>query len=122
MQPSDFLLIRRVTRINAANRLFIYQVFSGCRFKSARPNPFILIRHGAFLLRHHSPMFKLILTECRGNPPDWEWCVCDISDRPLKVGWKRTREEARHEAESALSNLLASGGNIPRKNIPPRGH
>jgi hypothetical protein len=75
------------------------------------------------LLRHDFPMFKLIITECRGNPPDWEWCVCDISDQPLRVGWKRTREEARHEAESALFDLLASGGNIARKkNIPPHGH
>ena len=74
-------------------------------------------------MRHDFPMFKLIITECRGNPPDWEWCVCDISDQPLRVGWKRTREEARHEAESALFDLLASGGNIARKkNIPPRGH
>jgi hypothetical protein len=68
-------------------------------------------------------MFKLIITECRSNPAEWEWCVCDLSDRPLRVGWKRTREEARREAESALFKLLASGEKIPRKkNIPPRGH
>jgi hypothetical protein len=30
-------------RINAAIRLFVYVVFSGCRFESARLNPFILI-------------------------------------------------------------------------------
>jgi hypothetical protein len=68
-------------------------------------------------------MFKLIITECGGRLTEWQWCVCDSSDRPLKVGWKRTREEARHEAERALFNLLASGVTISaKKNIPPRGH
>jgi hypothetical protein len=56
-------------------------------------------------LRHHFPMFKLIITECRGNPPGWEWRVCGSSDQPLRVGWKKTREEAEHEGESALFNL-----------------
>ncbi len=63
------------------------------------------------MLRHHFPMFKLIVTECHSNPSEWEWRVCDTNDQPLQIGWKRTREEAKHEGESALFNLLVAAEN-----------
>jgi hypothetical protein len=51
-------------------------------------------------------MFKLTITECRGNPPEWEWRICDVNThQQVRVGWKITREKAEREGESALFNL-----------------
>jgi len=69
-------------------------------------------------------MFEVILTQ-RENPAEWEWRICDNSGsgRPLMVGWRKSRKDAKYEGESALFNLLASGGSIPHRRIGPiRGH
>ena len=52
-------------------------------------------------------MLEVRVIEC--SPTEWEWRVCDPSGWPLMLGWKRKRNEAKHEAEKALFKLLASG-------------
>ena len=68
-------------------------------------------------------MFEVIITKCECSPTEWEWRVCDTSDRPLMLGWQKSRTDAKYEGEKALFTLLASGGSIPlRKTGPIRGH
>ena len=81
----------------------------------------LIRRKGTFpQWRYTFTMLEVVIIE--SSPNKWEWRVCDSGGRPIKVGWRKTRKDAKYQGEGALFNLLASGWKTPsKKNGASRG-